>query len=74
MIQNDNKIDSPLGEDSTSLYAAQIVCVGFRSLPGEGAASCEIPMKITKKLATKLHEGTRRKIKKSYFHFVSKSW
>jgi hypothetical protein len=42
------------------LYAAQTVGVGFHSFPGEGAASCETIMKITKKLATKLHEGTRR--------------
>ena len=33
MIQNDNKIDSPLGEGSR--YAAQTVCVGFHSFPGE---------------------------------------
>jgi len=28
----------PLGEDSTSLYAAQIVGVGFHSFPADGAA------------------------------------
>ena len=39
MIQNNNKIDSPLGEDSTGLYAAQNVYVGFHSSPGEGACA-----------------------------------
>jgi len=34
----------PLGEGG--LYAAQIVCVGFHSFPGEGAASWETAMKI----------------------------
>jgi hypothetical protein len=49
----------PLGEGS--LYAAQTVCVSFRSSPGEGAASWETAVKITKKLAAKTREGTQRK-------------
>ena len=39
------------------LYAAQIVGIGFHSFPGEGAASCEAAIKITKKLATKLRSA-----------------
>jgi hypothetical protein len=45
----------PLGEGT--LYAAQTGCVGFHPFPGEGAASCEIAMKINR-------ENTRRNAKK----------
>jgi hypothetical protein len=44
MIQNNNKIDSPHGMGD--LYAAQTVCVGFLSFPGEGAISWEAAMKM----------------------------
>jgi hypothetical protein len=40
------------------LYAAQIVCVGFRSFPGEGAASCVTTMKIATK--TQRHKVTQK--------------
>jgi hypothetical protein len=52
----------PLGEGS--LYAAQIVCVGFHSFPGEGAASWEAARKISREDTVK-HEGTLRKNKKN---------
>jgi hypothetical protein len=40
------------------LYAAQIVCVGFLSFPGEGAATWEAALKM-------IHETHKKHKKKS---------
>jgi hypothetical protein len=65
MITTNQKKYQPLGEGSLyaaqphgmgDLFAAQFVCVGFHSLPGEGAASWEATMKM-------IHETHEKKTK-----------
>ncbi len=42
------------------LFAAQFVCVGFHTSPGEGAAPLQAAVKINREDTVK-HEGAQRK-------------
>jgi hypothetical protein len=55
----------PLGEGS--LYAAQIVWVGFHSFPGEGAASRGAAVN---KMIHEKHEKHEKKTKKNLWLFL----